>query len=223
MSYGIKIISGNGNTQIDSNTSGTGLIVIDSGTATGTPSRVNLDHDFVFIRPTATSGNNYVTVSRGTPNSNGDYFISFTRANGSAINCDFIIAKTASEQIQSSGGYGIQIFNPDGDLAFDSGLYTGDGGFGVTSFLDSFEATGNFDLMSTDVTEFGSVNFMISSGGVLAAGLVFVNDYNSHTNTNVQSNGIYYFGTFTINFGYGNQVSPLTNLSAIFIAETGSV
>ena len=222
MSYGIQVISGNGNTQIDSNTSGTGLIVIDSGTSTGTPSRVNLDHDFVFIRPTATTGNNYVTVSRGTADSNGDYFISFTRADGSAINCDFIIAQTASVQTQSSGGYGIQIFNPDGDLAFDSGLYTGDGGFGITSFLDSFEATGNFDLMSTDVTEFGSVNYMIDSGA-LDAGLVFVNNYNSHTSTNVQSNGIYYRGTFTLNLGYGSQVSDLTNLSAIFIAETGSV
>ena len=222
MSYGIQIISGNGNTQIDSNTSGTGLIVIDSGTSTSTPSRVNLDHDFVFIRPTATTGNNYVTVSRGTADSNGDYFISFTRPDGSAINCDFIIAQTAIVQTQSSGGYGIQIFNPDGDLAFDSGLYTGDGGFGITSFLDSFEATGNFDLMSTDVTEFGSVNFMLF-GTALNAGLVFVNDYNSHTSTNVQSNGIYYRGVFTLNLGYGNQVSDLTNLSAIFIAETGSV
>ena len=223
MSYGIQIISGNGNVQIDSNTSGTGLIVVDNGTATSTPSRVNLDHDFVFIRPTATTGNNYVTISRGTADSNGDYFISFKRADGSSINCDFIIAKTASIQTQSSSGYGDQIFNSDGDLAFDSGLYTGDGGFGVTSFLDSFEATGNFDLMSTDLTEFGSVNFMVY-GSALDAGLVFVNDYNSHTSTSVQSNGIYYRGTFTITFAFGGtQVSDLTNLSAIFIAETGSV
>lgn len=222
MSYGIEIKSGNGNVQIDSNTSGTGLIVIDKGTGTSTPVRVNLDHDFVFIKPTASTGNNYVSISRGTADSNGDYFVDFIRSNGTSVNCDFILAKTASVQTESSSGYGLQIFTPGGDLAFDSGLYTGDGGFGVTDFLDSFEATGNFDLMSTDVSNYGSINFMIDSGA-LEAGLVFVNDYNSHTSTNVQSNGIYYYGAFTINFGYGNQVNPLTNLSAIFIAETGSV
>ena len=222
MTYGIEIKSGNNTVQIDSSTTGTGLIVVDSGTSTSTPSRVNLDHDFVFIKPTATSGNNYVSVTRGTPNSNGDYFVSFLNLSGNSVNCDFIIAKAASVQVQSSSGYGIQIFNSDGDLAFDSGLFTGDGGFGVTDFLDSFTATGNYDIMSTDVSSFGSVNFMVQNSA-LDAGLIFVNDHSSHTSTNVNSNGIYYFGTFTINFGYGNQVNPLTNLSAIFIADTGSV
>jgi len=38
MTYGIQIDTGNGNVQIDSNTNGKGLIVVDSGIASTLPS-----------------------------------------------------------------------------------------------------------------------------------------------------------------------------------------
>ena len=103
MTYGIQIDTGNGNVQIDSNTNGKGLIVVDSGTASTLPSALNLDDVFVFARPTATVGQNYLAVERGTPNSNGEQTISFKRSDGTALNVDYIITKVSTAQTETTG------------------------------------------------------------------------------------------------------------------------
>ena len=129
MTYGIQLNTSNGNIQIDSNTNGKGLIVVDSGSATSLPSAVNLNDVFVFARPSTASGNNYLAVERGTANSNGEQTVAFKKSDGTALTVDYITAKVSTAQTATSSGYGVQIFNSEGDLAFDTGLYTGDGGF----------------------------------------------------------------------------------------------
>jgi len=223
MTYGIQIDTGNGNVQIDSNTNGKGLIVVDSGTASTLPSALNLDDVFVFARPTATVGQNYLAVERGTPNSNGEQTISFKKSDGTALNVDYIITKVSTAQTASTTGYGVQIFNSDGDLAFDSGLYTGDGGFGVTDFLGSRQGSGQYDLISTADRNYAlinSTNHELETEVGLHLFFVFV----STTNASYSQKGIYFAGRFQFQpLGSPIQYQAIPNLGAILIAEAGSV
>lgn len=223
MSYGIQLDSGNGNVQIDSNTNGKGLIVVDSGTASSLPSAVNLSEVFVFARPTATTGQNYLAVDRGTPNANGEQTIDFKKSNGTALNVDYIIAKVSNVQTAASSGYGVQIFNIDGDLAFDTGLFTGDGGFGVTDFLAAYAGSGQYDLITTADRNYAlinSTNHELETSVGLNLFFVFV----STTNPSYSQKGIYFAGRFQFQpFGEPIQYQAITNLGAILIAEAGSV
>lgn len=220
MSYGIQIDSGNGNVQINSNTNGKGLIVIDSGTASSLPTLVNLDEVFVFARPTATVGQNYLAIDRGTPNANGEQTIDFKRSDGTSLNVDYIISKVSNAQTAASSGYGVQVFNIDGDLAFDSGLFTGDGGFGITDFLQSRAGSGQYDLITTADRNYAlinSTNHELESNVGLNLFFVFV----STTNSSYSQKGIYFAGRFQ--FGNPIQYQAIPNLGAILIAEVGSV
>ena len=220
MTYGIQIDTSNGNVQIDSNTNGKGLIVIDSGSASSLPSAVNLNEVFVFARPSTSSGNNYLAVDRGTPNANGEQTIAFKKSDGTALTVDYITAKVSNTQTASSSGYGLQVYNNEGDLAFDSGLFTGDGGFGVTDFLGARQGTGIYDLITTEERRYALINTTnheLETAVGLNLAFIFVNT----TNSSYSSKGIYFVGRFQ----YGNpiQFSYIPNLGAILIAETGSV
>ena len=222
MTYGIQIDSGNGNTQIDSNTNAKGLIVIDSGTATVTPRRINLNEELVFARPSTSSGNNYLAIERGSADANGERFLSFKRSDGTALNTDFIIAKVSNQQTASSSGYGVQVYNSEGDLAFDSGLFTGDGGFGVTDFLEAYSGSGQYDLISTEERNYvlvNSTNHELETDVGINLAFYFVNAHTSATYAS--QNGIYFRGLFQ--FGNPIQYQAIPNLGAIFIAEAGSV
>ena len=220
MTYGIQIDTSNGNVQIDSNTNGKGLIVIDSGSASSLPSAVNLNEVFVFARPSTASGNNYLAVDRGTPDANGNQTVAFKKADGTALTVDYIVSKVSNAQTSSSSGYGVQVFNSDGDLAFDSGLFTGDGGFGVTDFLGARQGTGVYDLITTEERRYALINTTnheLESNVGLNLFFVFVNT----TNTSYASKGIYFAGRFQ--FGNPIQFQYIPNLGAILIAEVGSV
>ena len=220
MSYGIEINTANGNTQIDSNTNGKGLIVTDSGTSSETP-LIDLNEVLVFIKPSGT-GNRAVTAIRTTADSNGNQKLQFKNHNYGSINCDFIIAKVSNVQTESSSGYGVQIFNTEGDLAFDSGLYTGDGGFGITDFVQAYEGSGQNSLISTSTDNYVLANSLIwvTQQGPLQG----FNYVTSHTSVSYASqNGIYFFGAFKFGTAPNFQYQTIPNLGAIFIAETGSV
>ena len=223
MAYGIQIDTANGNTQIDSNTNGKGLIVIDEGTSSSLPSAVDLSEVFVFARPSATTGQNYLAIDRGTPNAAGEQTVDFKKSNGTALNVDYIIAKVANVQTESSSGYGVQIFNNEGDLAFDSGLFTGDGGFGVTDFLGAYQGSGQYDLITTADRNYAlinSTNHELETDTGLNLFFVFV----STTNASYSQKGIYFAGRFQYQpFGEPIQYAAITNLGAILIAEAGSV
>ena len=220
MTYGIQLNTSNGNIQIDSNTSGKGLIVVDSGSATSLPSAVNLNDVFVFARPSTASGNNYLAVERGTANSNGEQTVAFKKSDGTALTVDYITAKVSTAQTATSSGYGVQIFNSEGDLAFDSWLYTGDGGFGITDFVGARQGTGVYDLITTEERRYAlinSTNHELETDVGLNLAFIFVNTIN----TSYSSKGIYFIGRFQ--FGNPIQFQYIPNLGAVLIAETGSV
>lgn len=223
MSYGIHIESGNGNVQVDSSTSGKGLIVIDSGTST-TTSRLDPDKVLVFAKPSSSSGNILIGCTRTTEDSNGEINLQFKDLNLNSVTCDFIIAKVSNEQTQSSSGYGVHVFNSEGDLAFDSGLFTGDGGFGVTDFLDAREGSGQYDLISTSTSNYVLVNSAAlaspSAAGIIQA-FIYVNNYTSASYAS--QNGIYFLGQFKFGTAPNFQYQAIPNLGAVFVTETGSV
>ena len=222
-SYGIEINSGNGNVQIDTNTTGKGLIVIDSGTASQTSRRVDLEKELVFARPTATSGQNYMAVTRSTMNAAGEQFLYFKKSNGTALNVDYVIAKVASEQTQSSSGYGVQVFNTEGDLTFDSGLFTGDGGIGVTDFIAAYAGSGNDDYVTSDTSKYALVNSTNYAANT-EVGVNLAYYYVKTTNLRYTTTGVYFYGAFQFQFqGEPIDFAAIPNLGAILMAEVGSV
>ena len=217
MSYGIEIFNANSNIIIDSGTTNTGFIVADTGTANQV-TNINLEEEFLFVRPNTTSGNHNITLHRqGTYNQ--AQTVIFRNQAGSQVSLDYVRGKFASDFTSSSTGYGVQVFNSDGDLAFDSGLYTGDGGFGVTNYFASQSLSGDHGLMDSDTTKYvlGNTLFGSTNNTGFYIGVHFVN---SHTSTTaVSSNGVYFHGYF--NFFGGSSI--VNNIGAQFLGEGGSV
>ena len=69
MAYGIQIFSANGNIQLDSSTSNSGLIVVDTAASAQTVDAI-LDKELVFAKPVATGSAVVMGWSAGT---NGSY------------------------------------------------------------------------------------------------------------------------------------------------------
>ena len=223
MSYGIQIFNGNGDLQLSTESPNRGFIVTDAGTATATPNKINLQDEFLFCRPASYNTTTYMFAKLGAVDSNGKRTVSFRNSFDNALSCDYIIAKVASEFTASSSGHGVQIFNSAGDLSFDSGLYDGDGGIGITDYLGARQGTGNFDLLDTDRSKYAFMNGSTFTQNSFEIGFYY--------GTNLQVTGIFYFGELTINsrfeddvFGGGGiSTFSITNFGAIFLAEGGSV
>ena len=163
MAYGIQILSANGNVQLDSTTTNSGLIVVDTAASAQTVDAI-LDKELVFAKPVATGSAVVMGWSAGT---NGSYnpavntTFTFRNSYGTTINCSYIKVKVANELTASTSGYGLQVYNDDGDLAFDSGLYSGDEGFGVTDFVEGNGFNGNYNFMDSDIDKYWSVELAI--------------------------------------------------------------
>lgn len=137
MGFGIRFETTNGQVQIDSETTGSGFIVTNSGTSStlGLPAA----GEMTFARPnvrTSTTTIAYAALG-GT----------FVNPAGTAVTCDWIrgIWANDSSVTPSSSGYGLQVYNSDGELAFDSNMYNGNGGFGVTDYVASGTITPTAD------------------------------------------------------------------------------
>ena len=105
-------------------------------------------------------------------------------------------------------------------MAFDTGLFTGDGGFGITDFLQGRAGSGQYDLITTADRNYAlinSTNHELESNVGLNLFFVFV----STTNSSYSQKGIYFAGRFQ--FGNPIQYQAIPNLGAILIAEAGSV
>ena len=216
------VSTANGNIQIDSATTNKGLIIIDSGTGSVTP-KVHPDKELVFAKPTATSGQVFMATTRSAKDANGELTYSFKKENGTALNVDFVIAKVSNQITASSSGYGVQIYNDEGDLAFDSGAFTGDGGIGITDFVQAYESTGQNDLIDTDTSKYSLVNSTNwADPNDTGVSLAFI--YVLTTNLEYSSTGIYFEGRFQFKpFGEAVQYQTISNLGAIFLAEVGTV
>jgi len=228
MGYGISFETANGNVQIDSDTTNTGIIVIDSA-ASATSVTFNPAEVLLFAKPASTSYSN-IKVGLRTPsgygyNSPGTY--TFEDPSGNSVAMEYVVAKWSNEQTASSSDYGVQVYNSDGDLAFDSGLYTGDGGIGIISFSGQQDLSGQgssstTSRMTTDVSKYAVFNGSFATGN---SNSFFGIEYNNSSSTG-QGVGIYWLSYITFVggfFGGGMSTHYVPNFTPRFIAEGGSV
>ena len=222
MAYGIQIFSANGNIQVDSSTSNSGLIVVATAASAQTVDAV-LDKELVFAKPVATGSAVVMGWSAGT--TDGSYnpavntTFTFKNNYGTAINCSYIKVKVASELTASTSGYGLQVYNDDGDLAFDSGLYTGDEGFGVTDFVKGGDFNGSYNFMDSDIDKYCLMNPTLAlSASSGFRGYIYKNT-TSTTAPYTSGKGIYFLGYIMIM----NQSYPFPNLGCILVGEGGAV
>ena len=222
MAYGIQIFSGNGNIQLDSTTTNSGLIVVDSAASSQTVD-VILDKEMVFAKPVATGS--AVTMGWLSNNTGGGYdpavstTFTFRSSAGTAINCSYIKVKVANELTASTSGYGLQVYNEDGDLAFDSGLYSNDGGFGITDFVRGGDFNGNYNFMDSDIDKYCLMNptYALSASQGFR-GYIYKNTTTT-TAPYTSGKGIYFLGYIMI----FNQSYFFPNLGCILVGEGGSV
>ena len=221
MAYGIQIFSANGNIQLDSSTSNSGLIVVDTAASAQTVDAI-LDKELVFAKPVATGSAVVMGWSAGT---NGSYnpavntTFTFRNSYGTTINCSYIKVKVASELTASTSGYGLQVYNEDGDLAFDSGLYDGDKGFGITDFVKGGDFNGYYNFIDDDIDKYCLMNLTYAAGSSMGfRGYIYKN--NTSTSAPYTSGiGIYYLGFIMIM----NQSYSFPNFGCILVGEGGSV
>mgnify|MGYP006073569859 CR=1 FL=1 len=228
MAYGINFVTANGNVQIDSTTTNTGLIVLSSALSSQS---VTFDQqkEICFARPASTTYTGEVRLALSNVTGTGTKTYYFEEPDGTRVNTNYIVGKWANEQIASSGGYGVQIFNSDGDLAYDTGLYTGDGGLGITAFwaawqLSGYGSTGTTSKMTTDPTLFVNMNGTLGQASEYATyyGYVFKNSAAGTPNSNSSGPGIYWEAVVRITV-FGNSNFVIGNFTPRFLAEGGSV
>lgn len=210
MTYGILIKNSSGDVQIDTNTPGKGIIVRDSGTTSSsnrTLSFVANEKRLIFARPTnRTTGSEEIAWN---PLGND----AFVDQSGNATYCDYIVGIWADTvQGTPSGDYGLQLYNSDGELAFDSRLFNGNGGFGITSFIQpgTAPAAAPFNSpISTDRNKYYLMNHTFRSafaGNITYFGYLFQNQSGS------ASTGVHWIGRQDVGgFGGQTQTSYATN------------
>jgi len=231
MAYGIIFETANGNVQIDSTTTNTGLIILSSVASSQT---VTFDQskEFCFARPASTTytGEIKIALRSISGSSFGLQTYYFEEPDGTKVNTNYILGKWANEQISSSGGYGVQIFNAEGDLAYDSGLYTGDGGLGLVAFwpqgqLSGYGSIGTTSQMTTDYTLFANMNGTagLASSQESYYGNVFKKSAAGTPEPSSGGPGIYWESVIRFDVGYGLSVFVVSNFTPRFLAVGGSV
>jgi len=224
MGYGISFETANGNVQIDSDTTNTGLIVISSA-ASATTVSFDPQKELLFAKPASTTYTNQKLALRNPSSyiygSSGTF--TFEDASGNAVNTNYILAKWSNEQTASSSDYGIQVYNSDGDLAYDSGLYTGDGGIGIISYaaqqtLSGYGGSSATSRMSTDTSKYYSMNGSFASGNSNTfLGLEFNKDASAGA-----GEGVYWWSIINLGSFFGG-IIYIPNFTPRFVAEGGSV
>ena len=212
MTYGILIKNSSGDVQIDTNTPGRGIIVRDSGTTSSTNRTISLvtnEKQLIFARPTNTS--------TGSEEIAFNYFgnDAFVDQSGNATYCDYVIGVWADTvQGTPSGDYGIQLYNSDGELAFDSRLFNGNGGFGITSFIQPGVAPASAPFnspISTDRTKYYLMNHTSRFAGIGNTVTYFGYLFQNQSSQSV-SRGVHWIGKQEIEgFGGTPQTSYSTN------------
>ena len=213
----------NGNAQIDSDTTNTGLIVISSA-ASATTVSFDPQKELLFAKPSSTTYTNQKLALRNPSNyvygSSGTF--TFEDDVGNSVNTNYILAKWSNEQTASSSDYGIQVYNSVGDLAYDSGLYTGDGGIGIISYsaqqaLSGYGVSSGTSRMATDPDKYYSMNSSFAVGNSNTfLGLEF--NKNASLGAGV---GVYWWSR--INLGSFGGIIYIANFTPRFVAEGGSV
>ena len=226
MAFGIRLETDSGRVQIDSDTPGSGILVTNSGTGTSVPITPNTN-ELRFARPS----NRTVTseIAFRLLSSTG---LSLVDSTGATVTCDWVTGVWAnSTTVATTGDYGIQVNNSDGDLAFDSRAYNGNGGFGITNFVDNnmITAAANNDpnnginlntRISNDINAYYLMNptFFQPALGSLSGPNFFGYVFRPAT-------GVHWLGrTITGGFGFPpTQTSRYSTNPTVLYGEAGSV
>lgn len=220
MSYGIEITSGIGSLQISSSRPMSGFKVVDSGTSSQIPGVTGYTPD------------TNVLIRYQPPENEGQFIFINKLANpwqvidgtNSPIAVDWVkIEPFSVGGTASTSGYGLQVFNINNDLVYDS-VNAGNQGISLKEYALEREFSGDFtsDLgpITTDLSEYVSVATIFYTSGATEYGFYFANNATYLTQ---QYTGIYYSGVFYVDTVYGSFSAYLENLSEIFTASIGSI
>ena len=214
MGYGISIEGGVGNFQINSDTSNIGFKVVASGTSSdlpGTTAGIGGDKLFAiqYTPPSGTVKNLFVNKEL-TPWRVVD-------ENGNPFSVNWVELELFPATPVASG-YGIQIFNKDGDLTFDSSNILNQGAT-FKEFANAFTISGNPGAadgpLTPNLSEYGTINHTLYIANIYV-GYQFANNFFSR-------HGIYYLGYVEIDVFGATTTSYINNLSDLFAIEIGSV
>lgn len=214
MTYGISIEGGVGNFQINSDTSNIGFKVVNSGTSSDLPgTSAGLGGDKLFgIRYTPPSG----TVKRLFVNKQVTPW-RVVEEDGAFFSVDWVELELFPATPVASG-YGIQIFNKDGDLTFDSQNILNQGAT-FKEFVTPGSVSGDPALadgpLTPNLSEYGTIQHSFI-GSDTYSGYEFANNFFSR-------HGIYHLSYFIIDIFGQDAASFLPNLSDLFAIEIGSV
>ena len=213
MTYGISIEGGIGNVQITSDTSNIGFRVVNSGTSSDLPgTSAGLGGDKLFAiqytPPAGTFKNLYV-------NKQGTSWVVVDQ-NGNPFSVNWVELGLFPATPVASSGYGIQIFNKNGDLAFDSSSIVSKGAT-FKEFANAFTVSGNPSQaegpLTEDLSEYVTIAHAVFAAGNTYSGYHFSNGSGGRT-------GVYHI--FFVNLG-GFGSGYIKNLSDLFAIKIGSI
>jgi hypothetical protein len=170
MTYGIVANSSNNTLQIDSDRPFSYLKVTQK--STGTSVTVSDITDLVFIKPSSSSTAIWGMDSTGYPT----YSIYANTTNTSA---DYLVLRPAKVTSPSTG-YGLQLYNSDNQLAFDSGIFdsgtVGENVAYVSKVVDAQGAYGNYSTIYTG-SDYLSVYACVNNSIKNASASIVINSF----------------------------------------------
>lgn len=215
MTYGISIQGGIGNFQINSDTSNIGFKVVNSGTSSDLPlTSAGLGGDKLFaIRYTPPSGTvkNLFVNKQLTP-------WRVVEENGTFFSVDWVELELFPATPVASG-YGIQMFNKDRDLTFDSQNILNQGAtfkeFALAGSVSGDPSAAD-EPLTPDLNEYATIQHSFIQSGQSYSGYRFANNFFSQ-------HGIYNLSYILIDVFGSPVTSYLPNFSDLFAIEIGSV
>jgi|SaaInlV_125m_DNA_1040241.scaffolds.fasta_scaffold34154_2 hypothetical protein len=201
MSYGIKTFDAAGRVQIDTTRAeDTGLIVVDSGTASSISNVTDEDLIFVNLQP---SSGNIGFVAKSLSGTTMSFFGTATSEEGNfegdSVSVNYIVARKGSSISYSGTGYGFQCFNEDGGTIYDTRGFNGNGGFAIAGYSEPQQHTG--DLFAT--TQYGGpANGLITSTTTdyVSVENTFVGTIGTNTGNKVKGRYIVFANNFSANY-----------------------
>lgn len=170
MAYGISVTSGNNTVQIDSDKPYTYLKATQKGS--GTSVTLNDITDLVFIKPPSSS-----TAVWGVDTTTYPTYTIYANTTNTAA--DYLVLRPTRVNTASTG-YGLQVLNVDGQLAFDSGVFSsgtaGENVAYVSKVVDAQGAYGNYSAIYTG-SDYLSVYACVNNSIKNASASVVINSF----------------------------------------------
>lgn len=170
MSYGILVNSGNNTVQLDSDSPYSYLKVTQQGS--GTSVTLTDTTDLVFIKPPSAS-----TAIWGVDTTTYPTYTIYANVTNTSAN---YLALRPTKVNTASTGYGLQVFNVDGQLAFDSGVFisatAGENVPYISKVIDAQGAYGNFSTIYTGA-DYLSVYACVNNSIKTSSASVVINSF----------------------------------------------